>query len=314
MKLGTQPLPPVTSVATALSSHPAPRASRCETREYTTPGTRTTGGELRQIEAAAIALDERLETAFFSYPFRAGWVAAAGVTLAAGLTADTARGVAVALLDSLAALTLLRTHVIVRDAAVASRRGSMLTLSTHTRPDEVDNVTVGIGGVSPAGRGLATAVLRPFYGINAGAWVEDAATVDASTAVVSEGAAALIADEDEEHYQEDLGRAWFLLTTTPFVSHACVAPRALLASDPGLVAAGVERLRAAYASGQERARELRRDLSRQHGVDRELLAEVLADQSHVLDDEELSGLAELARRAGLGVSLADLRAAAVRVS
>lgn len=249
----------------------------------------------------------------YAYPVTAGWVSGDGILLANGLRPDAARSATIALIDSVYALTMLETHVILRDAGIVWRTASMLTMTTHIRPDEVEAATIAIPGISAAGRAVATAVVTPFYGISVTSWAEDERIVDESTAVVSEDAAALIADEDEERYQEDLGRAWYLLANLPFVSHVCVAPRALLASDPAAVAAAVERLDAAKAAGQERGRELRRDLSKGQGIDRETLTETLADQAYTLDDEALDGLVELAKRAGLDTSRDRIRRAVVRI-
>ncbi len=264
--------------------------------------------------SATIAIDDRLTTAMYAYPISAGWVDTSGVTLAQGLRPDAARPATIALLDSVYALTMLDTHVILRDAGIVWRTASMLTMTTHTRPDEVEQATIAIPGISAAGRAIATAVINPFYGITITRWAEDEREVDETTAVVSEDAAALIADESEDRYQEDLGRAWFLLANLPFVSHVCVAPRAMLASNPAAIAAAVERLNAAKATGQERGRELRRDLSKGLNIDRETLTETLADQTYVLDDEALDGLVEMAKRTGLGVSRNTIRSAAVRVA
>jgi hypothetical protein len=262
---------------------------------------------------ATIAVDDRLTTAMFAYPITAGWVAAEGVTRAGLLRPEQARGATLALLDSVAALTMLDTHVIVRDLGIVWRTASMLTLTTLTRPDEVERATIAIPSVSPAGRAVATAVIAPFYGIAIAGWAEDERAVDTETAVVSEDAPALTADEDQERYQEDLGRAWFLLANVPFVSHVAVAPRALLARDPAAIAGAVERLDSFRAAGQERGRELRRDLSKGLGVDRETLTETLADQTYTLDDAALDGLIELSKRAGLGAARGAIRSAAVRV-
>jgi predicted solute-binding protein len=249
----------------------------------------------------------------FVHPFAAGWVDGAGVTRTPYLAPSQAGEADLALIDSIAALTLLRTHVIVRDLAVISRRASMLTLETHTRPDDVDEVTVAIPGVSPAGRAVASAVLQPFYGIRVTEWVEDDRPVDPSHARVTEGARALIPVDDEEQYQEDLGRAWFLMSDRPFVSHVAVAPRALLATGPETLAGALARLNAARSLATERGRELRRDLSKGLGIDRETLTDTLADQAFFLDDPAVDGLAELARRSGFAVSQKELRSALVTI-
>jgi predicted solute-binding protein len=266
-----------------------------------------------QSVTASLALDDRIETAMFAYPFSAGWVDSRDVSLLPYRSPSQTGDAALALLDSIAALTLLETHVIVRDIAVVTRHASMLTMETHTRPDEVDEASIAIPGISPAGRAVATAVIQPFYGIRVSAWSEQDHAVDAAHARITEGAAALIPVEDEEQYQEDLGRAWFLMTDRPFVSHVAVAPRALLVSNPATVAQAVARLNGAREVASERGRELRRDLSKGLNIDRETLTETLADQSFSLDDLAVDGLADLARRSGFAVSKKDLRAALVTI-
>ncbi|HUG14857.1 MAG TPA: MqnA/MqnD/SBP family protein [Thermomicrobiales bacterium] len=259
-------------------------------------------------------LDDRLETVMFGYPLSAGWIEADGVSRVPYLPPSMIGDATLALVDSIAALTMLGSHVIVRDIAVVCRHSSMLTLLTHTRPDEVEEVAVSIPGVSPAGRAVATAVLQPFYGIRVLAWSEDDHAVDSAHATLTEGTLALIPVHDEQQYQEDLGRAWFLMTDRPFVSHVAVAPRATLASSPAGVLAAVERLLESRRVASERGRELRRDLSRGLAIDRDTLTDTLADQTHELDDDALDGLAVLAARGGLRMSRRELMDALISVS
>jgi menaquinone biosynthesis protein len=257
-------------------------------------------------------IDDVLATAMLAYPFRAGWLAVERLQLMPGLTARAAReSNGVAFLDSLAARTLLDTHVIVRDLALACRRASFVTFDTHTRPDDVGAVTISAPGVSPATLALAQIVVPDFYGVRAQGWTDQQLSLSDAVAQVSEGARALIPFEHEEWYQEDLGRAWLLLTDSPFVSHICVAPRSAIAADPVGVAAAVAQLAAGLAVGRARARELRRDVSSALGVDRDVLTETLADQAWELGKDELHGLTTLWRRAGLPVSDKDLRASLV---
>jgi predicted solute-binding protein len=274
-----------------------------------------------------ILVDDTLATAVYSYPFKAGWVDASGVELVERLPTRLVRERrAVGLLDSVAAQTLLTTHVIVRDVAIAARRASFVSLATHARPDTVDNVTIAHPGVSPATLALAQIVIPAFYGITISGWTNDDLPVSDRVAVVAEGARALIAldptdegpDDDapepiEGIYQEDLGRAWHLLTNTPFVSHVCIVPREALATQPAAVADAVDRLRAARDVAKARGRELRRDLARAFGVEREVLTETLADQVYELGDEELHGLIELWTRSGLVAKNVNLRSSLVRI-
>jgi len=247
----------------------------------------------------------------FAYPCAAGWVEMSGVELVDRVAPGQVVGASLAIMDSVVALTMLATHVIVRDIAVVVSRASFLTLSSHTRPDEIERIAVSVAGVSPVGRAIATAVLEPFYGISVSEWSEQSATVSRDRAVIDEGAAALVPAEDEEQYQEDLGRAWFLMTDKPVPTHLCLAPRSLLANDPAAASAAVARLLQARATGESRGRELRRDLSNAHNLDRETLVETLAEQSYTLTDDAIDGLAELSRRTGLRVTRNAIRSAAV---
>lgn len=252
------------------------------------------------MPAIPVLIDGRLTACWYSYPFQAGWIEPEGVEIARDpLPAAVRDRQAVALIDSLAATRLLESHVIISDHCVASRRASFLTVVTHTRPDDVDNVTVSTPGVSLVGRGVAEATLPRFYGITVARWTDERLSVNDTTALVSEEAEALIPVEEPDHYQEDLGRAWFLLTDTPFVSHVCVAPRSTLAADPAAVITTVERLDAARQSSSDRARELRRNLSRDHGIERDLFTETLADQTYRLDDAERAGLLGLWQHLGI---------------
>jgi hypothetical protein len=257
-------------------------------------------------------IDDILATAMLAYPYHAGWLDAERVELVPGLTARLAReSNGVAFIDSLAARTLLDSHVVVRDLALACRRASFITFDTHTRPDDVRAVTISAPGVSPATLALAQVVIPDFYGVQAQGWTDQELTLSDTVAQVSEGARALIPFEHEEWYQEDLGRAWLLLTDSPFVSHVCVAPRAAIATDPAGVAVAVAQLTSGLAAGRARARELRRDVSNALGVDRDVLTETLADQTWELGKDELHGLTTLWRRAGLPVSDKELRATLV---
>lgn len=247
-----------------------------------------------------VLIDARLTASWYAYPFQTGWLDAPEVEVVRDPHPATIRDrEAIALVDSLAATRLFETHVIIADHAVASRRASFLTVVTHTRPDEVDHVMVSTPGVSLAGRGLAEATLPRFYGISATGWTEERLEVNERTIVITEESEALIPVDDAEHYQEDLGRAWFLLTDTPYVSHICVAPRSILTSNPSAVIAAVTLLEQARDASTDRARELRRNIAGDLGIERDLFTETLADQTYRLDDAERSGLLGLWKHLGI---------------
>lgn len=245
-------------------------------------------------------VESRLPACWYAYPVQAGWLEAAGVEAVRDLSPTLVREQnAVALIDSLAATRLLDSHLIVSNHAVASRRASFLTIVTHTRPDDVDNVTVSTPDVSLSGRGLAEATLPRFYGITVANWSDERLPVNEATALLSEEAEALIPVDVADYYQEDLGRAWFLLTDTPYVSHVCVAPRAVLTREPTAVLEAVNRLTTSRQAAEEQARELRRNLSRDLGIERDLFTETLADQTYNLGDAERAGLLGLWQHVGV---------------
>lgn len=243
------------------------------------------------MTAIPTLIENRLTCCWYAYPVQAGWVEDENIKLERNLgPAQVREANAVALIDSLAATRLLDSHVIISDHAVASRRASFLTIVTHTRPDDVDNVTISTPDVSFSGRGLAETTLPRFYGITAAGWTADRLPVNETTALLTEEAEALIPVDEPDHYQEDLGRAWFLLTDTPYVSHVCVAPRSELTRNPETVVQAVARLTAARQAAESNARELRRNLSRDLNIERDLFTDTLADQTYRLDDPERSGL------------------------
>ncbi len=262
------------------------------------------------MERGQLLIDDRLETAFLHHPLREGWVDAPGVQVQRVTAADAAQA-PLALVDSIVAAELASTHVVLRDIAVVWSTASLITLMTHTRPDEVEQVQVAFGDVAPAGRAAAIASVQPFYGIEVSEWVNAAdGPVDATHARVEGGPAALIAvdETDQETYQEDLGRTWFLLTDLPFVSHVCICPAARLTSDPRAVAEDLAQLRALLDAGLERGREVRRDLAKQHGIDRDTLTESFSEVEWVVENDSLRGLRELYRRSMLATAANRMRA------
>jgi predicted solute-binding protein len=246
------------------------------------------------VSKAPILIDDSLLTARFAHPFRAGWLPAEGVELRTPAAAAELRSFSgVALVDAVLAAALIESWVILPRHAVASRRESMLNLVTDRRPDGLEHIMLGISGVSDVAQAVADATLPRFYGIVITGWSTEPVVPGVNSAYLAEGAHALADIEDDGLFHEDLGRAWFLLTQTPFVTHICIAPRGLVEHDRASVLAALDVMQKAVDASNERARELRRDLTGAYGVDRELLNEVLADQSNVLGAEERAGLKSL---------------------
>jgi hypothetical protein len=205
----------------------------------------------------------------------------------------------IAIVDSLLASTALDTSVIVREHGVMMDQISLLTMVTHDRPDEIGRAIVATPGVSLCGRAVAEIVIPSFYGIEIGGWSDEPAEVGPESILITEDAAALLPTDDETHYHEDLGRAWFLLTDTPFVSHVCLAPRNVYESDPDSLRDASHALDRITACADEQRRMLRRNISRDHGIDRELVVDVFDALKLRLSDAGIDGLKTLYHRAGV---------------
>ena len=223
-----------------------------------------------------------------AYPLRAGWLDADNIQLVPGLTARAVRESGnVALLDALAARTLLDTHVVVRDLAIASRRASFIIFATHTRPDDVGSVTISTAGVSPAALALAQIVIPDFYGVPAQGWTDAGIAAERerrtgqrrrtgadpfrARGVVSGGSRPRLAGADRQPVCQ------------PRVCRAALGRR----HQPGRRRRRRRAPRAARALGQSTGARIAARCVECARVDREVLTETLADQTWELGKDEL---------------------------
>jgi predicted solute-binding protein len=96
---------------------------------------------------------------------------------------------------------------------------------------------------------------------------------------VREGGEALhLLDTPGDRVLSDLGRAWFILTGLPPVTHLLLAPNGALAGDDPALQGFLAALPAALAVVHERRRELRRELADRYGVSRDALNAFYNDQ------------------------------------
>lgn len=249
----------------------------------------------------SILIERRLGTAPFWMPVERGWVEPdRPVTIVESPGAAQIRGhQGLAIVDTLLASTALETSVIVRDFAVASDQISLLTLVTADRPDEIERASLSAGGVSLTGRATAEIVIPTFYGIEITGWLDERAEIGSESMWLTEDAQALLPTLNEEHYHEDLGRAWFLLTNTRFVSHVCLAPAELYASQREELETLAATLRTLLAAADEQRRMLRRNISRDHDIDRDLVVDVFDGLRFELGDAGVEGLSTLFHRSGV---------------
>lgn len=250
-----------------------------------------------------VLLHETLVMAPFFHPLRAGWVAApVPYEVRAPLQADDLGPEDVALLPSAELAWLQETHRVVPDAAVVAGPVGAIALRTPVRPDAVEETPVRLWDVDRTAAFLARATLHPFYGITALTW-ETGDTV-AAQAVIVEGAEALRAPE--AGFQEDLCRAWFIMTGLPLISHVLVAPAAWARDkmQPALTM-----LIAASDAARDKRRDLRHDLADAHGLDPDRIAALFIEQRRSLvETDHRALLAFLQRGRGPGVpAISNLR-------
>ncbi len=201
-----------------------------------------------------------------------------------GLTASTLREYpgAVGFTPLAEYADLQRDYTILPDLAAGGHHDAATILIAGRRLDEVDDPLVDLGASSRTTELLVRATLLKFYGITAAAWFRDGEEPPTSEEAqqrieIRDGGEALhLLDAPGDRVISDLGRAWFILTGFPPVSHLLLAPTSRL-EDSALEGLLVT-LPVALDAVNERRRELRRTLAERYGVSRELLNSFYADQ------------------------------------
>lgn len=244
-----------------------------------------------------LLLHDTLVTAPLVAPVTAGWIEPApGLTVEAAATLIAAEVGAddVVLLPASELGRLQTTHQVVPDMAVVADGIGAVSLRTRVRPDEVERTAVRILGTSGVAELLARATLRPYFGIQATAWITDREEPTAE-AVVLDGVAALrpIAGG----FAEDLGRAWFIMTGLPVVSQVLVAPVDATRTD---LRPALDTLQLAMAVGHERRREWRESMTEHSGLDRERFLALLAGHRYELTALDRQALTSLYQRGARG--------------
>lgn len=286
-----------------------------------------------------LLLDDAPGPAPLALALELGWATLpAPVRTAPGLTATAAREhpAALVLLPVAEYALVQETHVILPALAAGGRHGAATVLVADRRLDEIDAPIVDLDAISRTSECLARATLGKFYGITNPAWTREdgprdeqqpapngaqGATGDESsgtpagpadgeppaerpTVEIREGGEALhLLDAPGDAVVADLGRAWFILTGLPYLSHLLVAPRALLERDPDDLRELVAALPAALAVTHERRRELRRALSDRYGVSRDLLHDFYNDQFATLTGDAQKAALALFARGAYGLNL-----------
>lgn len=202
----------------------------------------------------------------------------------AGLSAQTIRDYPGALaFTPLAEYAELQDdYAILPELAAGGQHDAATILVGDRRLDEVDNPLVDLGASSRTTELLTRATLLKFYGITAATWLHDGDEFPApsdtqQTIEIRDGGEALhLLDTPGDRVISDLGRAWFILTGLPPVSHLLLAPNNSL--ETLWLKEVLAALPAALEVVHERRRELRRTLAERYGVSRDLLNTYYSDQ------------------------------------
>lgn len=198
-------------------------------------------------------------------------------------------------------------YAIIPELAAGGHHDAGVILIGDRRLDGIDDPIVDLADVSRGTELLARATLLKFYGLAAAAWLREDAPQPASetarpTVEVREGGEALhLLDDPGDHVVSDLGRAWFILTGLPPVTHLLLAPQTLLET-PTLTAL-VAALPIALAATHNRRRELRRDLAARYGLSRDFLNTFYNDQFLTLTGDAQKSLLALFPAGAWGMEL-----------
>jgi predicted solute-binding protein len=261
-----------------------------------------------------LLLDDAPASAPLALALELGWASLPlPVRTVAGLSSATAREAPDALLLTPLAeyADLQESHTILPELAGGGHHGVATILVADRRLDEVDDPFVDLDGVSRAAELLARATLLKFYGITAAAWLRDGDEPPAApeggprlTVEVREGGEALhLLDEPGDRVLSDLGRAWFILTGLPPVTHLLLAPNAALSGDDPALRDFLAALPAALAVVHERRRELRRELADRYGVSRDALNAFYNDQFTTLTGDAQKSILALFPAGAWGMDL-----------
>lgn len=253
-------------------------------------------------------IEQSLTTAVISYPVQQGWWKGdASIDLTAPLTAaQVAESGAAALMSSVEASKLVKTHAIITDVGLVSHHSGPVVLWTPQRPDEIEHAPVLLGDVSSTAEALARVTLGHFYGIEANAYLRDDEVEEGSAApiVVREGLSAFHPPEVGE--VNDLVRAWFILTSFPLPTHLLVVPRELAEREPDEVEELVTALREILDISQQKRRELRRDLANDFDLDRDRFSLFQQDQTSTVSKSVRKAWLDLLRRVSRSMKLPDV--------
>ncbi len=245
-------------------------------------------------------LEANVTTTQISYPFQAGWIDPPEWLILRDRVTDEflSEDSACALVDTITATRFLDSHSVVADLAIVSTHRSAYTMRTTKRPDEVEHATVQLGEACPMAEALARATIHHFYGIDVVDW--NRSKQDSDVTILDHSAAM---QPDPDAWNEDLVRAWFILTSMAVPTHVFLAPKSVLEARQNEIQKMVETIRKSIDIADDRRREVRRNVSGDLEIDRDHLTELLNDQKTRLTKNARKGWLDLANRVARAMDL-----------
>lgn len=244
-------------------------------------------------------IDDNLITGMIAIPLREGWLETdIDYDIVTNLTADRVGRGDVALISVAEAASLVDTHYI--DPSIAVVAGSPpvsnIAMRTPVRPDGIDESPIRMIDTTPTAELLIRALLRPFFGISADGFIHDPNDPHANDAqcVVIDGQLGLT--DPELGQQEDLVKAWYVLTGVPVVYAVAVVGVEAQFGENELAL-----LRSALDLGVERRRDVRRILAGEdESIDRDKFATITNGLKYTLDSASVQSANNLLARGTWG--------------
>jgi predicted solute-binding protein len=231
-----------------------------------------------------LLLDESLATLPVAETIRAGLAAPdLPVEIQAGLKAAGVGPTDAALINAGEYGALQETHQLLANLAVVFDKEGPVMMRTPVRPDEVEQTPIRLIDASSSAELLARATINSFFGIMPEGFLRE--DVPDSQAVVVEGAMALT--PAEAGFNEDLTRAWFILTSEAYVSHVLAIPIEATEQERAVLASAADALKATTI---EHRREVRTRIVQSTGLDRDRLTTLFQATRWSLEPEDRRAL------------------------
>lgn len=247
-----------------------------------------------------LRIEKSLITAPIWIPIQEGWVQTdVDLDIREGLTPEDIGPGDVALLPAPMTPGLGKTHFIDPSIAIVVEKVSPIKMRTPVRPDGVEETPIRMLETGSTADVLLRALLRPYFGITASTFVTDAddpAAADAQV-VVLDGILGLM--EPEAGFEEDLAKAWFVLTGAAVVHAVTVVG---VEAEVRGADAELGLLREAAAMGRERRRDVRGIIAGDEEIDRDTLVAITNGMRFEMTADDRQSLRNLMSRGTWGTT------------